>query len=129
MRKQGGSLNARTVTLIGEAVFARCLSSIKAERVRASKAISGPQKEEFKGDKKQFIDDLEQALYASKIISYAQGFMLMREPAKEVRRQQYIITSYTGSSWVPSVARLELELRWHRSHVAWRLHHQVRLPW
>lgn len=72
------------VTLIGEAVFARCLSSIKAERVRASKIISGPQKEEFKGDKKQFIDDLEQALYASKIISYAQGFMLMRETAKEV---------------------------------------------
>lgn len=72
------------VTLIGEAVFARCLSAIKEERVRASKVIAGPQKETFKGDKKQFIDDLEQALYASKIISYAQGFMLMRETAKEV---------------------------------------------
>ncbi|KWU41729.1 putative 6-phosphogluconate dehydrogenase [Rhodotorula sp. JG-1b] len=71
------------VTLIGEAVFARCLSSIKDERVRASKKIGGPQIEPFTGDKKQFIDDLEQALYASKIISYAQGFMLMREAAKE----------------------------------------------
>jgi len=71
------------VTLIGEAVFARCLSSIKAERVRASKVLGGPQAETFKGDKQQFIDDLEQALYASKIISYSQGFMLMREAAKE----------------------------------------------
>src|SRR5580704_5424976 len=56
------------VTLIGEAVFSRCLSSIKEERVRASKAIAGPQKEPFRGDKQLFIDDLEQALYASKII-------------------------------------------------------------
>ncbi|KAI0361824.1 6-phosphogluconate dehydrogenase [Trametes cingulata] len=72
------------VTLIGEAVFARCLSGLKEERVRASKQIAGPQKEPFKGDKQQFIDDLEQALYASKIISYTQGFMLMRETAKEL---------------------------------------------
>ncbi|OWZ34004.1 6-phosphogluconate dehydrogenase, decarboxylating 1 [Cryptococcus neoformans AD2-60a] len=74
--------NGMPVTLIGEAVFARCLSAIKDERVRASKVIPGPPKEAFKGDKQQFIDDLEQALYASKIISYAQGFMLMREAAK-----------------------------------------------
>ena len=60
------------------------MSGLKQERLRASKVIAGPQKEPFKGDKKQFIDDLEQALYASKIISYAQGFMLMRETAKEV---------------------------------------------
>lgn len=73
------------VTLIGEAVFARCLSSIKGERERASKVLSGPQKEPFRGDKQQFIDDLEQALYASKLISYTQGFVLMRETAKEVR--------------------------------------------
>jgi 6-phosphogluconate dehydrogenase len=72
------------VTLIGEAVFARCLSAIKEERGRASKLITGPQKEPFRGNKNQFIDDLEQALYASKIISYTQGFMLMRESAKEV---------------------------------------------
>jgi 6-phosphogluconate dehydrogenase len=71
------------VTLIGEAVFARCLSGIKDERVKASKVLGGPQIEAFKGDKKQFIDDLEQAMYASKLISYAQGFMLMREAAKE----------------------------------------------
>lgn len=57
------------VTLIGEAVFARCLSAIKAERVEASKVLSGPQIERLEGDKQQFIDDLEQALYASKIVS------------------------------------------------------------
>ena len=72
------------VTLIGEAVFARCLSAIKEERVRASKVLVGPLKEPFRGDKQQFIDDLEQALYASKIISYTQGFLLMRETAKEM---------------------------------------------
>ncbi|KIY45364.1 6-phosphogluconate dehydrogenase [Fistulina hepatica ATCC 64428] len=70
------------VTLIGEAVFARCLSSLKEERIRASKVIAGPVKEPFRGDKQMFIDDLEQALYASKIISYTQGFMLMRETAQ-----------------------------------------------
>lgn len=74
------------VTLIGEAVFARCLSAIKEERVRASKVITGPQNEPFRGDRQQFIDDLEQALYASKLISYTQGFILMRETAKEVSR-------------------------------------------
>jgi 6-phosphogluconate dehydrogenase len=60
------------------------LSAIKEERVRASKVIAGPKKEKFTGDKQLFIDDLEQALYASKIISYTQGFMLMRETAKEL---------------------------------------------
>jgi len=80
------ALDAGTpVTLIGEAVFARCLSAIKQERTRASKVIAGPQKEEhFRGDKQQFIDDLEQALYASKLISYTQGFLLMRETAKSL---------------------------------------------
>ncbi|KAI3620112.1 hypothetical protein CBS9595_002079 [Malassezia furfur] len=71
------------VTLIAEAVFARCLSSLKSERVRASKILGGPTIKKFEGDKKQFIKDLEQTLYASKIVSYAQGFMLMREAAKE----------------------------------------------
>jgi len=66
------------VTLIGEAVFARCLSSLKAERGRASQKLQGPEAK-FSGDKQQFIDNLEQALYASKIISYAQGFMLIQE--------------------------------------------------
>lgn len=73
------------VTLIGEAVFARTLSALKDERTRASKVIAGPQKEPFRGDKQMFIDDLEQALYASKIISYTQGFMLMRQTASDVR--------------------------------------------
>jgi 6-phosphogluconate dehydrogenase len=70
------------LTLIGEAVFSRCLSAQKEERVAASKILSGP-KPEFKGDKKAFIDDLMQALLASKIVSYAQGYVLMREAAKE----------------------------------------------
>jgi 6-phosphogluconate dehydrogenase len=70
------------VTLIGEAVFARCLSALKDERVAASKVLPGPNTV-FEGDKAAFIDDLEQALLASKIISYAQGYMLMREAAAE----------------------------------------------
>ncbi|MDN3506843.1 MAG: decarboxylating NADP(+)-dependent phosphogluconate dehydrogenase [Simkaniaceae bacterium] len=70
------------VTLIGEAVFARCLSSLKEERTSASKVYVAP-KITFTGDKKQFIEDVRNALYASKIISYAQGFMLMRSAAKE----------------------------------------------
>jgi len=65
------------VTLIGEAVFARCLSSLKDERGRAAKLLQGPTPK-FEGDKQEFIDNLEQALYASKIISYAQGFMLIQ---------------------------------------------------
>lgn len=73
------------VTLIGEAVFARCLSSLKSERVRASQILQGPEIPPFTGDRKAAIDDLEQALYASKIISYAQGFMLIREAGKEYK--------------------------------------------
>jgi len=70
------------LTLIGEAVFARCLSAMKDERVEASKILTGPNKP-FKGDKKKMIDDLRKALYASKIVSYAQGYQLMRAAAKE----------------------------------------------
>ena len=68
------------VTLIGEAVFARCLSALKEERVKASKVLKGPAGK-FSGDKKQFIQDLESALLFAKIISYTQGFMLLREAA------------------------------------------------
>lgn len=71
------------LTLIGESVFARVLSSLKDERVRAA-AILGPRpKIAQTSDKKEIIDALRDALYASKIISYAQGFMLMREAAKD----------------------------------------------
>jgi 6-phosphogluconate dehydrogenase len=70
------------LTLIGEAVFSRCLSAIKDERVEASKVLSGP-KPSFKGDKKEFINDIKNALYASKVISYAQGYQLMRAAGAE----------------------------------------------
>ncbi|MBN2699177.1 MAG: decarboxylating NADP(+)-dependent phosphogluconate dehydrogenase [Bacteroidales bacterium] len=70
------------LTLIGEAVFARCLSALKEERVAASKVLSGPVPE-FSGDRHAFIEDIKQALYASKIVSYAQGYTLMKEAAKE----------------------------------------------
>ncbi len=69
------------LTLIGEAVFARCLSAIKEERVAASKVLSGP-KPKFEGDKKAFINDIKNALYASKLVSYAQGYTLMRTAAQ-----------------------------------------------
>jgi len=72
------------LTLIGEAVFARCLSAQKKERVIASKQLTGP-KPAFTGDKAAFINDLKNALYASKIVSYAQGYLLMREAAKEYK--------------------------------------------
>jgi len=70
------------LTLIGEAVFARCLSAQKEERVQASAILSGPTPE-FTGDRKALIEDLRQALLAAKIVSYAQGYVLMREAAKE----------------------------------------------
>jgi len=70
------------LTLIGESVFARCLSSQKDLRVKAAKVLSGPDKQ-FKGDKDQFLNDLKDALLGAKIISYAQGYDLMGEAAKE----------------------------------------------
>jgi len=70
------------VTLIGEAVFARCLSAQKDMRVRASEVLPGPGTS-FTGDKQELVDNIEQALYASKIISYAQGYMLLQEASKE----------------------------------------------
>jgi len=70
------------LTLIGEAVFARCLSALKRQRVEASKVLRGPEPA-FDGDREQFVDDLRQALYASKIVSYAQGYQLMRAAAEE----------------------------------------------
>ena len=70
------------VTLIGEAVFARCLSALKEERVIASKSLMGP-KHPRAADAKRFIEDVRRALYCSKVISYAQGYMLLREAAKE----------------------------------------------
>ncbi len=70
------------LTLIGEAVFARCLSALKEERVKAAKAIK-IRKKQFKGNREKMLNDLQQALYASKIISYAQGYQLMRAAAAE----------------------------------------------
>jgi len=69
------------LTLIGEAVFSRCLSARKNERVNASKVLP-KLASEFTGDKQEMIDAIRDALYASKIISYAQGYMLMREAAQ-----------------------------------------------
>ena len=70
------------VTLIAEAVYARCLSALKDERVTASKLLKGSQVV-FQGDRQAFVEDIRKALLASKIVSYAQGFMLMREAARE----------------------------------------------
>ena len=70
------------VTLIGEAVYARCLSAMKDDRVAASRILKGPRRK-FRGDKGAFVEDIRQALLASKMVSYAQGFMLMREASKE----------------------------------------------
>ena len=71
------------VTLIGESVFARCLSALKDERVAASKHLKGPRSRKASGDRKIFIEDVRRALYCSKIVSYAQGYMLLRAAGKE----------------------------------------------
>jgi 6-phosphogluconate dehydrogenase len=72
------------LTLIGEAVFSRCLSAIKNERVEASKILHGPVAD-AKGDKVNFISDIKDALYASKMVSYAQGYALMKAAADEYK--------------------------------------------
>jgi len=72
------------LTLIGEAVFSRCLSAIKDERVKASKTLKGPSVS-FNLKKNVFIDELREALYAAKIVSYAQGYSLMKAAAEEYK--------------------------------------------
>jgi 6-phosphogluconate dehydrogenase len=72
------------LTMISEAVFARCLSAGKEERVAAAKLIHGPAAV-FRGDKQGLLDDLEKALYASKIVSYTQGYVLLKAAAEEFR--------------------------------------------
>jgi 6-phosphogluconate dehydrogenase len=72
------------VTLISEAVYARCLSALKEERVAASAVIGGP-RVKHAGESKTIVSDLRNAVLASKIVSYAQGFMLMRAAACEYR--------------------------------------------
>src|SRR3984893_16221823 len=72
------------VTLIGESVFARCLSALKEERVRASATLSGPKQIDVTAEqKKDFVENVRRALYCSKIISYAQGYMLLRAADEE----------------------------------------------
>ncbi len=73
------------LTLIGEAVFARCLSSLKSERLTAAKVLAGPSKVAIAGSVDSFVDDLEHALYAAKIVSYAQGYQLMRAISEEYK--------------------------------------------
>jgi 6-phosphogluconate dehydrogenase len=70
------------LTLIGESVFSRYLSAMKEDRVRASKVLGGP-KAKFEGSTEDFVGDLERALYASKIVSYAQGFALLRAASED----------------------------------------------
>jgi len=84
---QAIGMTAQPLTLIGEAVFARCLSAMKDERVAASAKLRGPKVKLITDPAKRakFVEDIRQALYASKIISYAQGFQLMREAAKEYK--------------------------------------------
>ena len=70
-------------TLVTEAVYARRLTALKDERVQASKVLRGPRGNRYSGDRKQFIEQVRQALYASKICSYAQGFVQLQAAAKE----------------------------------------------
>ena len=71
------------MTLIGESVFARCLSALKSERVAAAKVLKGPRKRKVGTDRKAFIEEVRLALYCSKMVSYAQGYMLLRAAEKD----------------------------------------------
>ncbi|MEC0181584.1 NADP-dependent phosphogluconate dehydrogenase [Paenibacillus peoriae] len=71
------------LSMITESVFSRFLSAMKDERIAASKVLSGPATESFSGDKKEFIENVRKALFASKIVSYAQGFAQMRAASDE----------------------------------------------
>ncbi|MDA1278119.1 MAG: decarboxylating NADP(+)-dependent phosphogluconate dehydrogenase [Verrucomicrobia bacterium] len=70
------------ITLMAEAVYSRCVSALKDARVAASKKLKGP-RPSISGDRTKFVESIRQALYASKIVSYAQGYMLMRAAAQE----------------------------------------------
>src|SRR5205814_2349127 len=95
------------LTLIAEAVFSRCLSALKDERVAASSVLAGPTVTRLT-DRDQFVSDVEMALYASKIISYAQGYALMLLQAQrdyfgahtyerlDKPRGQFFHTNWTG---------------------------------
>ncbi|MBM3822453.1 MAG: decarboxylating NADP(+)-dependent phosphogluconate dehydrogenase [Verrucomicrobia bacterium] len=72
------------ITLIAEAVYARCVSALKDERVKAARKLKGP-RPKISGERAKWVEDVRQALYASKIVSYAQGYMLMRAAATEYR--------------------------------------------
>jgi 6-phosphogluconate dehydrogenase len=112
------------VTLIGEAVFARCLSSLKQERGRANQVLAGP-RPDFKGDKKEFLANLEQALYASKIISYAQGFMLIQNVSWVTQLGGRLCdTDLTAGC---QRIQVEAEQAIDCSHVARRLYHSISL--
>src|SRR5256885_703050 len=77
------------ITLIAEAVYARCVSALKEERVKAARKLKGPRPilsaSKKEDARREFVDDIRDALYSSKIVSYAQGYMLMRAAAKEYR--------------------------------------------
>ena len=70
------------ITLMAEAVYSRCISALKDERIAASKKLKGP-KSKISGDRAKWVEQIRQALYASKIVSYAQGYMLLRAAAAE----------------------------------------------
>jgi hypothetical protein len=121
------------VTLIAEAVLSRCLSAVKDQRTKAASKLEFVSRTKtFEGNQDQFLDDLEQGLYASKIISYAQGFMLMQE----VRfRSLYIpiesVTWFlTKSCLSVGCQGVQLEAQQARDcpHVARWVHHPLRLP-
>jgi 6-phosphogluconate dehydrogenase len=71
------------LTLIGESVFARCVSALKDERIEASKVLKGPAQAKTVAEKKEFIENVRRALYCSKMVSYAQGYMLLRAAEKD----------------------------------------------
>ncbi|KHN95304.1 6-phosphogluconate dehydrogenase [Metarhizium album ARSEF 1941] len=102
------------VTLIAEAVLARCLSAVKPERVEASTKLQYVSRSggKFEGNKEQFLEDLEQALYASKIISYAQGFMLMQEVMTLHSALSFFLTTKAAREFGWKLNKPSIALMW-----------------
>ena len=115
------------VTLIGEAVFARCLSSLKQERGRAAEVLAGPTSK-FEGNKEKFLADLEQALYASKIISYAQGFMLIQNVRLSRLLHGISLAAILTSSVGCQRIQVEAQQAFNCTDVAWWLHYPISVP-
>ncbi len=111
-------------TLVTEAVYARTLSALKDARLRASKVLRGPPESRYTGDRQKFIDAVRHALYASKICSYAQGFVQLEAAAKGALSGRWIMAASrcSGVAAALSARRSWNESKKHSTPIAgWKI--------